>query len=175
MNRVAVAAKPAVTYNGRICALPLDLAGRGVIFNKELFTKAGISAPPATVAELKVVIEKLKAIDLIPFGVAFKEEWTLRHMFAMGQAAIVEPIPFAGKMNEGNAHFWNSRMNKAFETFDLILYKDEEDLKRLLELLRIDRADDDYHRELGRLYGYGEEEIEDFVRELKDKGDGERK
>lgn len=62
-----------------------------------------------------------------------------------------------------------------FETFDLILYKDEEDLKRLLELLRIDRADDDYHRELGRLYGYGEEEIEDFVRELKDNGDGERK
>ena len=120
MNRVAVAAKPAVTYNGRIYALPLDLAGLGVIYNKELFAEAGISAPPATIAELKVVIEKLKAIDVIPFGVAFKEEWTLRHMFAMGQAATVEPIPFAGKMNEGNAHFWNSQMNKAFETFDLI-------------------------------------------------------
>jgi raffinose/stachyose/melibiose transport system substrate-binding protein len=120
MNRVAVAAKPAVTYNGSIYALPLDLAGLGVIYNKELFEKAGISAPPATIAELKVVIEKLKAINVIPFGVAFKEEWTLRHMFAMGQAATVEPIPFAGKMNEGNAHFWNSQMNKAFETFDLI-------------------------------------------------------
>ncbi|MCK5199389.1 MAG: extracellular solute-binding protein, partial [Spirochaetales bacterium] len=120
MDRVAVAAKPAVTYNGKIYALPLDLAGLGVLYNKDLFAKAGISAPPATVAELKVVIEKLKAIDVIPFGVAFKEEWTLRHMFAMGQAATVEPIPFAGKMNEGNAKFWNNQMNKAFETFDLI-------------------------------------------------------
>lgn len=120
LNKVAAAAKPAVTYNGKIYALPLDLAGLGVIYNKELFTKAGISAPPATVAELKVVIEKLKAIDVIPFGVAFKEEWTLRHMFAMGQAATVEPISFAEKMNEGNAQFWNSQMNKAFETFDLI-------------------------------------------------------
>ena len=120
MNRVAEAAKPAVTYNGKIYALPLDLAGLGVIYNKDLFAKAGISAPPATVAELKIAIEKLEAIDVIPFGVAFKEEWTLRHMFAMGQAATVEPILFAEKMNAGKTNFWNNQMNKAFETFDLI-------------------------------------------------------
>jgi len=120
MDRVAVAAKPAVTYNGKIYALPLDLAGLGVLYNKELFKKAGISAPPATVAELKVVIEKLKAINVIPFGVAFKEEWTLRHMFAMGHAATVEPISFAEKMNAGKAHFWNNQMNMVFGTFNLI-------------------------------------------------------
>ena len=120
MQRVAEAAKPAVTYDGKIYVLPLDLAGLGVVYNKALFAKAGISAPPATVAELKTVIEKLKAIDVVPFGVAFKEEWTLRHMFAMGQAATVDPIPFADEMNAGNARFWNNQMNKAFETFDLV-------------------------------------------------------
>ncbi len=120
MKRIADAAKPAVTYNGKIYALPLDLAGLGVIYNKSLFKKAGIGDPPKTVSELKDVIRKLKGIGVIPFGVAFKEEWTLRHMFAMGQAATVEPIKFADEMNAGKTQFWNDKMNKAFETFDLI-------------------------------------------------------
>ena len=120
MKKVAGAAKPAVTYNGKIYALPLDLAGLGVIYNKGLFEKAGISSPPKTVSELKDVIQKIKKIGVIPFGVAFKEEWTLRHMYAMGQAATVKPIEFAEEMNAGKAQFWNDKMNKAFETFDLI-------------------------------------------------------
>ncbi|MBU4228621.1 extracellular solute-binding protein, partial [bacterium] len=116
MKRVAEAAKPAVTYNGKIYALPLDLAGLGVIYNKRLFEKAGITSPPKTVSELKEVIQKIKNIGVIPFGVAFKEEWTLRHMYAIGQAATVEPIKFAEEMNAGKAQFWNDKMNKAFET-----------------------------------------------------------
>jgi raffinose/stachyose/melibiose transport system substrate-binding protein len=51
IKNVAEAAKPAVTYNGKIYALPLDLAGLGVIYNKGLFEKAGISSPPKTVSE----------------------------------------------------------------------------------------------------------------------------
>jgi raffinose/stachyose/melibiose transport system substrate-binding protein len=120
MKRIAQAAKPAVTYKGKIYALPLDLAGLGVIYNKSLFKKAGIGAPPGTVSELKEVIAKLEAIGVIPFGVAFKEEWTLRHMFSMGQAATVKPIEFAEEMNQGKTTFWNDKMDKPFETFDLI-------------------------------------------------------
>lgn len=120
MKRIAETAKPAVTYNGKIYALPLDLAGLGVVYNKSLFEKAGITSPPKTVSELREVIQKIKNIVVIPFGVAFKEDWTLRHMYAIGQAATVEPIKFAEEMNAGKAQFWNDKMNKAFETFDLI-------------------------------------------------------
>ncbi|MCD6120690.1 MAG: extracellular solute-binding protein [Spirochaetales bacterium] len=120
MARVADGAKPAVTYKGKVYALPMDMAGLGIIYNKDLFKKAGISAPPKTVSELKDAVKKLKAIGVIPFGVAFKEAWTLRHMFSMGHAATVMPIKFADDMNAGKTHFWNSQMNKVFETFDLI-------------------------------------------------------
>jgi len=121
MKRVAEAAKPGVTYyDGKIYGLPLDIAGLGVIYNKGLFEKAGISGPPKTVSELKEVIQKIKDIGVIPFGVAFKEDWTLRHMFSMGQAATVNPTEFAKEMDAGKAQFWNDKMNKVFETFDLI-------------------------------------------------------
>lgn len=52
------------------------------------------------------------------------------------------------------------------ETFSLVLYKNEDDLKRFLELIDSERSDDDYYREMGRLYGYGEKEIEEFVRRV---------
>jgi len=120
IKRIAETAKPAVTYEGKIYALPLDLAGLGVIYNKDIFKKAGISSPPKTVSELKEDIQKIKDIGVIPFGVAFKDAWTLRQMFAMGQAATVKPIEFAEEMNAGKAQFWNDKMNKAFETYDLI-------------------------------------------------------
>lgn len=120
MKRIVEAAKPIVTYNGKIYALPLDIAGIGVIYNKDIFEKAGITSPPKTVSELKEVIQKIKNIGVIPFGVTFKDSWTLNHLFSMGQAATVEPIKFVEEMNAGKAQFWNDKMNKVFETFDLI-------------------------------------------------------
>ena len=120
MKRIVEAAKPDATYNGKIYALPLDLAGLGVIYNKGLFEKAGIASPPKTVSELKEVIQKIKDIGVIPFGVAFRTDWTLAHLFVMGHSATVNPTEFAEEMNAGKAQFWNDKMNKVFETYDLI-------------------------------------------------------
>jgi len=50
------------------------------------------------------------------------------------------------------------------KTFSLVLYKNEEDLKRFLELMKTGTDNPEYHRELGKLYGYGEEEISEFIR-----------
>ena len=50
-----------------------------------------------------------------------------------------------------------------FEAYSLVLYKNNEDLARFLELAKIEKPDEDCHRELGRLYGYSEEEIDDFI------------
>ncbi len=45
----------------------------------------------------------------------------------------------------------------------MILYKHEEDLQRYLALLETKNKDENYHRELGNLFGYGEKEIEEFI------------
>lgn len=55
----------------------------------------------------------------------------------------------------------------SFETFSLVLYKNEEDLARFLELCGVKNLNEDFHKELGRLYGYGEEEIAAFLRKQK--------
>ena len=99
MERIVDAAKPAVTYNERMYLLPLDLAGLGVIYNKDLFRQAGIASPPKTVSDLKDVIQKIKNIGVIPFGVAFKDSWTLAHLFSMGYSATVDTKAFVKEMN----------------------------------------------------------------------------
>jgi len=48
--------------------------------------------------------------------------------------------------------------------FALILYKREEDLDKLLKHIHSKRKPTpERHREVGRLYGYGEKEIEEFI------------
>ena len=49
--------------------------------------------------------------------------------------------------------------------FSLVLYKREEDLRKFIEHSKSKgEPTSEGHRELGRLYGYGEEEIEEFVK-----------
>ncbi len=46
---------------------------------------------------------------------------------------------------------------------DMVLYKHEEDLKRYLALIENPKMSRKYHREMGKLFGYGREEIEEFI------------
>ncbi len=46
---------------------------------------------------------------------------------------------------------------------DMVLYKHEEDLKRYLALIENPKVSRKYHRELGKLFGYGRKEIEEFI------------
>lgn len=107
-------------YKGALCALPMDIAGVGVIYNKALFNDAGIEKLPETVAELSDACAKLKAIGVDPFAVAFKDTWTLRLLFSIGHTATVDIYDFVNSMNAGQGSFNNSQMEKTFETFDLI-------------------------------------------------------
>ena len=51
-----------VTYNGKTYGVPYYAGARGVIYSTDAFTKAGITAPPTTLAELQADGDKLKAV-----------------------------------------------------------------------------------------------------------------
>jgi raffinose/stachyose/melibiose transport system substrate-binding protein len=63
------------TIDGKVYGIPWDIGMVGFWYNKELFTKAGITAPPATWAEFLNVVTKIKAAGVVPIALAGKDKW----------------------------------------------------------------------------------------------------
>ncbi|MBE1488695.1 ABC transporter substrate-binding protein [Plantactinospora soyae] len=61
--------------DGKQYAVPYSLGVVGFWYNKDLFSQAGISAPPATWEELLGAIGKLKAANLTPITIGGKDRW----------------------------------------------------------------------------------------------------
>jgi raffinose/stachyose/melibiose transport system substrate-binding protein len=61
--------------NGKQYGVPYSLGLVGFWYNKDLFTKASISAPPATWDELLADVGKLKAAGIAPIALGGKDRW----------------------------------------------------------------------------------------------------
>jgi multiple sugar transport system substrate-binding protein len=63
------------TFDGKIYGLPVAASARAMYYNKDLLTKAGVSAPPTTWDELVADAKKVKALggDVYGFGLQGKE------------------------------------------------------------------------------------------------------
>ena len=61
--------------DGAQYGVPYDLHTVGFWYRKDLFAKAGITAPPATMPELESDISKLKAANIVPIAVGSKDQW----------------------------------------------------------------------------------------------------
>jgi raffinose/stachyose/melibiose transport system substrate-binding protein len=61
--------------HGKQYGLPYSLGIVGFWYRTDLFTKAGISAPPATMDELTADITKLRAAGIAPISVGSKDKW----------------------------------------------------------------------------------------------------
>jgi raffinose/stachyose/melibiose transport system substrate-binding protein len=61
--------------------VPWDMGMIGVWYNKTLFTKAGIAAPPTTWADFLTDVSKLKAIGTAPLAIAGKDMWPSMHLW----------------------------------------------------------------------------------------------
>ncbi|MFG3496290.1 extracellular solute-binding protein [Streptomyces sp. NPDC047928] len=72
----------AYQFEGRTYAVPYDIGMVGFWYNKKLFAKAGITAPPATWAELLEDVGKLKAAGITPIALAGKEKWPGHYYWA---------------------------------------------------------------------------------------------
>ncbi|WP_201776376.1 extracellular solute-binding protein [Streptacidiphilus carbonis] len=51
------------TVDGKLYAVPLFAGNRAVIYNKTVWSKAGVTAPPTTLAEFTADLDKVKAAD----------------------------------------------------------------------------------------------------------------
>jgi raffinose/stachyose/melibiose transport system substrate-binding protein len=61
--------------DGKQYGVPFDLGMVGFWYNKDLFTQASITAPPATWDDLLADVDKLKAANITPLALGGKEEW----------------------------------------------------------------------------------------------------
>jgi raffinose/stachyose/melibiose transport system substrate-binding protein len=61
--------------NGRQYGVPYNLGVVGFWYNKDLFARASISAPPATWDDLLADVQKLKAAGVVPISIGGKDRW----------------------------------------------------------------------------------------------------
>lgn len=122
MSKVLDSAKPAVSYNGKQYALPMDFAGIGVIYNKDLFAEYGIEIPQ-TWDDLEVVCEKLQAEGIVPFAALLKENWSVGHFITMIHTALLQKAgisfdDFIASMNNGKGSYGDVDTAKLFSIMD---------------------------------------------------------
>jgi raffinose/stachyose/melibiose transport system substrate-binding protein len=106
LAKVVPSTKTAVTYKGKAYALPMDVAGIGIIYNKDIFKKYGLK-PPTTFNELKSVCATLKKNKVTPFASMFKANWSLGHFLSMAHTTLAGPkvLPWIESMNAGKGSF----------------------------------------------------------------------
>ncbi|GHO65191.1 ABC transporter substrate-binding protein [Ktedonobacter sp. SOSP1-52] len=61
--------------NGKYYAVPTDNGAVGFWYNKALFSKAGITTPPATWTDFLQTIKKLQSAGITPIGLGAKDKW----------------------------------------------------------------------------------------------------
>lgn len=106
MGKVVPSTKSAVTYRGKAYALPMDVAGIGIIYNKDIFKKYGLK-PPQTFDELRAVCATLKKNSVTPFAGLFKANWSLGHFISMVHTSLAgsKLEPWLESMNAGKGSF----------------------------------------------------------------------
>lgn len=70
------------SLNGKNYGVPWDMGMVGFWYNKDLFTQAGIDAPPTSWAELLDTVTKLKAAGITPIAVGEGDKWPGHFWFA---------------------------------------------------------------------------------------------
>lgn len=122
MKNVLPSSLPAGSYNGKQYALPMDYAGIGIIYNKEIFKSVGIEAPE-TFEDLVDVCDALKEAGYVPFAGLLKENWSVGHFITLVHTALlsekgIEPAAFIDSMNKGNASYGDVDTDKLFKIMD---------------------------------------------------------
>jgi len=80
-SKVDPAAVAGMTFDGVKGGLPFIGAGIGGWYSKAAFSKAGISAPPKSYAELEEANTKLVAAGITPAGLGGKYGWDIMRLF----------------------------------------------------------------------------------------------
>ena len=122
IGHVDAAALAGGTRDGKILGLPTADVGNGIVYNKELFAKAGIEKVPETLSELEETCKTLQAAGIQPFGEAFKEWGFLMHIFSAPLSYEQDPEAFCAELNAGTKTLGDlAYIDNFFRLYDLTL------------------------------------------------------
>ncbi|MDM4762044.1 extracellular solute-binding protein [Galbitalea sp. SE-J8] len=82
---------PNAVQDGSAYAFPIAKSGNHVVYNKDLFAKAGIEAPPLTLSELTDDAKKLLDAGVTPIAMSGKDSWWLQFILFHATAQQVLP------------------------------------------------------------------------------------
>lgn len=71
----------AFEVDGKNYGMPVSILPSGIYYSSDLFTQAGIKAPPSTMDELKTTTDALKAAGIDPISVGAKDAWPAAHWY----------------------------------------------------------------------------------------------
>jgi raffinose/stachyose/melibiose transport system substrate-binding protein len=90
-------------HEKKVFALPYATNASGVLYNKDLFKKAGVSVP-TTWTEFMTVIAKLKSAGIQPFELTFLDAWTCLPPWN-SMAPVLQPADFSEDRLSGKTTF----------------------------------------------------------------------
>ncbi len=107
--------------DGKFYGVPTQIQTIGLLYNKDVFKKAGVAEVPKTVSALKEAVTKINAIGVQPFASGLKEQWVCYDLFWFAQSPHVgDMLSWNNDMNAGKGTFMNDNMPAMFELFDFI-------------------------------------------------------
>jgi ABC-type glycerol-3-phosphate transport system substrate-binding protein len=71
----------AFAVEGKVYGMPTAVLPGGMYYNKDLFTKAGITDTPKTIADLNAAVQKLKGAGVEPIALGAKDAWPAAHYY----------------------------------------------------------------------------------------------
>lgn len=116
-------AKKPMTLDGKVYGMPMSVEGYGIVYNKDLFAKAGITELPKTLTELEAVSKKLQDAGITPFVNMFQVWSSLgRQFFNNPMAKQPDPDAFMKGLNDGTAKFAGNKLyGEALNLLDVIV------------------------------------------------------
>ncbi len=122
-GRIRENAVEAVTLDGKVYGIPYNFWYQGVIYNKNIFGSLGL-APPDTMEELDMIIQKLEDAGIVPFAAHFQESWNVANMtmqYMMNDIFKEEP-EWGDEFREGRVNCrGNEQMIKCMMNHEKIL------------------------------------------------------
>jgi raffinose/stachyose/melibiose transport system substrate-binding protein len=97
-NTFASGALGVYSYKGKNYGVPWDMGMIGFWYNKDLFSQAGIQAPPTTWTELLDDVKALKAKGITPIALGEGDKWPGMHMWAYLVTRIGGKANFEGAL-----------------------------------------------------------------------------
>ncbi len=99
---------------GDIYAIPNDQGTYGLFYNKALFRKAGVAAPPKTYAQLLAVCEKFKAQGIIPLAYGDRDGYSTDNWVTYDYSSYMAPGDIA-KIDASKMKYANPKLVKPLQ------------------------------------------------------------